>query len=504
MRLSKVAKELNVGISTIVDYLNKKGKKIETSPNTKIESELYEMLLKAFPHDREKKNVSNNMVKVRPVDAVVIQAEDVVAKQKDSDEDFVDGEEVFIKSNTIEFKPESSKTQKVEPKFELETEKVEQRIAVEEPKVDEVKKTKIEETIEIEETEESSNDSSVKILGKIDLDSINTKVKPDRKTKAQKEKEKAEKKKAVELKKKEKKQPVAEKPNPNKEKNKQDKKEKPQEVVNKVVEVEKPIEQEDEKDKFIKTNYVKLEGPKITGEKIDLSSFEKKKKNPVATSSKGKVEKEDKDKKKRKRIKPSPLPTEQKTQQANNQPNPKKDKAKHNKNKKEPVKKVELSETEIEKQIKDTLARLSPMGKSKTSKHRRDKRQIVSQQIQEEKLQELEEQKILKVTEFVTANELATMMNVPVNKIIASCMTLGMFVSINQRLDAEAIQLIADEFGYSIKFVSADVVEALSSEEEEDKPVYREGNLGKVVFQISNKKVLKIKKMLKVGILHSL
>ena len=469
MRLSKVAKELNVGISTIVDYLNKKGKKIETSPNTKIESELYEMLLKAFPHDREKKNVSNNMVKVRPVDAVVIQAEDVVAKQKDSDEDFVDGEEVFIKSNTIEFKPESSKTQKVEPKFELETEKVEQRIAVEEPKVDEVKKTKIEETIEIEETEESSNDSSVKILGKIDLDSINTKVKPDRKTKAQKEKEKAEKKKAVELKKKEKKQPVAEKPNPNKEKNKQDKKEKPQEVVNKVVEVEKPIEQEDEKDKFIKTNYVKLEGPKITGEKIDLSSFEKKKKNPVATSSKGKVEKEDKEKKKRKRIKPSPLPTEQKTQQANNQPNPKKDKAKHNKNKKEPVKKVELSETEIEKQIKDTLARLSPMGKSKTSKHRRDKRQIVSQQIQEEKLQELEEQKILKVTEFVTANELATMMNVPVNKIIASCMTLGMFVSINQRLDAEAIQLIADEFGYSIKFVSADVVEALSSEEEEDK-----------------------------------
>lgn len=469
MRLSKVAKELNVGISTIVDYLNKKGKKIETSPNTKIESELYEMLLKAFPHDREKKNVSNNMVKVRPVDAVVIQAEDVVAKQKDSDEDFVDGEEVFIKSNTIEFKPESSKTQKVEPKFEVETEKVEQRIAVEEPKVDEAKKAKIEETIEIEETEESSNDSSVKILGKIDLDSINTKVKPDRKTKAQKEKEKAEKKKAVELKKKEKKQPVAEKPNPNKEKNKQDKKEKPQEVVNKVVEVEKPIEQEDEKDKFIKTNYVKLEGPKITGEKIDLSSFEKKKKNPVATSSKGKVEKEDKDKKKRKRIKPSPLPTEQKAQQANNQPNPKKDKAKHNKNKKEPVKKVELSEAEIEKQIKDTLARLSPMGKSKTSKHRRDKRQIVSQQIQEEKLQELEEQKILKVTEFVTANELATMMNVPVNKIIASCMTLGMFVSINQRLDAEAIQLIADEFGYSIKFVSADVVEALSSEEEEDK-----------------------------------
>jgi len=109
------------------------------------------------------------------------------------------------------------------------------------------------------------------------------------------------------------------------------------------------------------------------------------------------------------------------------------------------------------------------MGKSKTSKHRRDKRQIVSQHIQEERQHELEEQKVLKVTEFVTANELATMMNVPVTKIIASCMTLGMFVSINQRLDAEAIQLIADEFGFTIKFVSADVVEAISNEDEEDR-----------------------------------
>ncbi|MEE1220477.1 MAG: translation initiation factor IF-2, partial [Bacteroidales bacterium] len=108
-------------------------------------------------------------------------------------------------------------------------------------------------------------------------------------------------------------------------------------------------------------------------------------------------------------------------------------------------------------------------GKSKTSKHRRDKRQSISQHMQEEMLHEMEEQKVLKVTEFVTANELANMMDVPVTKIIASCMSLGMFVSINQRLDAEAIQLIADEFGYSIKFVSADVVEALSEEEEVDR-----------------------------------
>lgn len=466
LRLSKVAKELNVGISTIVEYLSKKGIKIETSPNTKIDNDKYEMLLKAFPHDREKKNVSDNIVPERPANAVVIKAEDVVAKQKESDEDYEDTQEIFIKTKTIDFKPEQPKTSKVKTENKVEESKVE------EPEVKEEKielKKEIEITpIDTDDSGDSSKDSSVKILGKIDLDSLNTKTKPDRKTKSQKEKEKAEKKKAEEQKQKEKKQNNEQKQRPAKEKNKQDKKEKKQETP-KVVEKKAPIAQEEEADRFIKTNYVKLEGPKITGEKIDLSSFEKKKKNPVATSSKGKVEKEEKDKKKRKRIKPSPLPTDQKTQQANNQPNPKKEKAKHNKNKKEPVKKVELSEAEIEKQIKDTLARLSPMGKSKTSKHRRDKRQIVSQHIQEEKLQELEEQKVLKVTEFVTANELATMMNVPVNKIIASCMTLGMFVSINQRLDAEAIQLIADEFGYSIKFVSADVVEALSNEEEEDR-----------------------------------
>lgn len=200
-----------------------------------------------------------------------------------------------------------------------------------------------------------------------------------------------------------------------------------------------------------------------------MSSFEKKKKQPVATSSKGKVEKEDKDKKKRKRIPSSQTPSDKKNASVNGVANAKTEKNKHKKPKKEQIKKPEVSEVEIEKQIKETLARLSPIGKSKTSKHRRDKRQMVSQHIQEEKQHELEEQKILKVTEFVTANELATMMNVPVNKIIASCMTLGMFVSINQRLDAEAIQLIADEFGFTIKFVSADVVEALSNEEEEDR-----------------------------------
>ena len=485
LRLSKVARELNVGISTIVEYLNKKGKKIESSPNTKIDTGVYEMLLKAFPHDREIKAVSENIVSVRPKETI-IQAEDIVAKQKDIEEDFVDTREIIIKSSTMDFKSEKAKAKKEKSEDKKKDEKAEIKTK-EEPIKGDKKAEKVEEktkenkpdTVDKTEKEDKQKDTNVKILGKIDLDSINSKVKPERKTKAQKEKEKAEKKKATEQQKdkaKEKKQQPEKQKSIKTEGNvKSEKLEKPVKTEDKPqqkAEQENVKQaQEENKVQFIKTKYVKLDGPKITGEKIDLTAFEKKKKQPVASSSKGKIEKDSgKDKKKRKRIKPSPVQADQKQQSAvTGVANAKKDKNKHAKAKKEPVKKQELSEVEIEKQIKETLARLSPMGKSKTSKHRRDKRQIVSQHIQEERQHELEEQKVLKVTEFVTANELATMMNVPVTKIIASCMTLGMFVSINQRLDAEAIQLIADEFGFTIKFVSADVVEAISNEDEEDR-----------------------------------
>ena len=295
------------------------------------------------------------------------------------------------------------------------------------------------------------------ILGKIDLGSLNQKTKPTKKKKEKKKEKKEEKPQ----------KPVStDKKQEKKEEKKQEAKQEPKTEVK--VEKKEKVAPAPE---FISTSYVKLSGPVLTGEKVDLSQFQKpKKQQPVASSSKGKIENKEKqdkekDKKKRKRIKPAPAQAQQSANPA--QPAPKKENKKHKPAKKE-VKKVELDSNEIEKQIKETLARLSPMGKSKTSKHRRDKRQSISQHMQEEMLHEMEEQKVLKVTEFVTANELANMMDVPVTKIIASCMSLGMFVSINQRLDAEAIQLIADEFGYSIKFVSADVVEALSEEEEVD------------------------------------
>ncbi|MFY8028035.1 MAG: translation initiation factor IF-2, partial [Bacteroidia bacterium] len=135
---------------------------------------------------------------------------------------------------------------------------------------------------------------------------------------------------------------------------------------------------------------------------------------------------------------------------------------------KQQVVKAELTQEEIDNQVKETLARLSGAGKSAASKYRRQKRESVSQQYQEN-LDAIEaEKKILKVTEFVSANELASMMNVPVNNIISTCMSLGMFVSINQRLSAEIINIVAEEFGYSVEFVSAEAT--VAAEDQDDKP----------------------------------
>ena len=230
--------------------------------------------------------------------------------------------------------------------------------------------------------------------------------------------------------------------------------------------VEKAPEKAPEKEiEFIETQYQKLEGPKVVS-KIDLTQFDKPK-------PKGR---DDEKKKKRKRIKKEGVKVDENNPQAIKQADAAKKEAKGKDKKSEKKKKAaekkkpEVDDAEIEKQIKETLARLSPMGKSKTSKHNREKRQKVHQQIEEEQLREMENQKTLQVTEFVTANELATMMNIPVTQIIATCMQVGIFVSINQRLDAETIRLIADEFGYEISFASSEVVDTLHKIEEEDQP----------------------------------
>ena len=458
IRLKQVAKELNVGIHTIVEYLGKKGKKIDENPNTKIDSDMYDLLSKVFQGEKKLKEASKITKKTTKPVEIVLDATEVVKKEKEErKEEEVPTNEIVIRDVTL---GKENKKEKVADKKEKVVEKiVEQK--VEENVKEKKQEIKIEEKTQQEQEqkeEETTTVGGLNILGKIDLGSLNQKTKPTKKKK-EKKKEKTEEKPQ---------KPVStDKKQEKKEEKKQEAKQEPKTEVK--VEKKEKVAPAPE---FISTSYVKLSGPVLTGEKVDLSQFQKpKKQQPVASSSKGKIENKEKqdkekDKKKRKRIKPAPAQAQQSANPT--QPAPKKENKKHKPAKKE-VKKVELDSNEIEKQIKETLARLSPMGKSKTSKHRRDKRQSISQHMQEEMLHEMEEQKVLKVTEFVTANELANMMDVPVTKIIASCMSLGMFVSINQRLDAEAIQLIADEFGYSIKFVSADVVEALNEEEVEDR-----------------------------------
>ena len=439
IRLSKAAKEFNVGKDTIVEFLAKKGFQVDSSPNTKLTADMYALLVKEYQGEKEVKNEAMKLGNLS-FKGGSVSVDSALQSQKVVDEE--EHEEVIIRTNTI-----SSPVKKTAKATTVEPEKVE---AKEEAPKQEVEKA------EPEKKEDNTSGISLNIVGKIDLE-----PKPREKKK--------EKKVEKPVQPQEKKQ---EKPQPKQEEKKQ---EEPVKVAP-VKEEEKPVE----------PKVIRLEAPKLTGPTV-LGTLE------LPVEKKGGKPGESK-KKKRKRIvggkpegssenptgpnvnaggkkqdggKPGKgqKPTDQggKKGPKDNQKLSKKDK----KSKRE--EKPELSEEEISKQIKDTLARLAPMGKSKTSKHRREKRQAVAGTMMEEMMRQEEDKKVLKVTEFVTANELATMMNVPVVKVIGTCMSLGMPVSINQRLDAEALTVVAEEFGFQVDFVSADVQEAIAETEEVDR-----------------------------------
>lgn len=224
----------------------------------------------------------------------------------------------------------------------------------------------------------------------------------------------------------------------------------------------------------IETQYQKLTGPKITNQKVDLSQFEvkpkkkeekKEDKKPQAQQA-GSASSDANKKNKRKRIKPGFK------DQATPQQGGQSQKSKPDfKGKKAPIVKVEPTEEEVKKQIQETLEKLQGKGnKSKASKYRREKRDTHRQRLDDELRQLDEESKILKVTEFITVGEVATMMDVPITKIIGACMSLGIMVTMNQRLDAETLSIVAEEFGFQVEFTTADIEEALMDykDKEED------------------------------------
>lgn len=447
IRLSKVAKELNIGTSTIVDFLGSKGHAVDSNPNSKLNTEQYELLLKEFQSEKLVKEKSAKLNERAPKQTISI--EDKLKDEKYAVKEDV-GEDVLVKEK---------------PSAKSEAAIVEEKSApiIEEEKAEEVEESKEEtapETSPVEE--EETTPGKIKVLGKIELPATKKKT---TKEEAKKEKEAPKKAEKVapekEVKKKEEKSeekvaPTATVETP-----------KVEEVAPKKEEVA-PAEQQaptEKEPETIRAHAEKLGGPVVLG-KIELP-----KETPRQSISKAHGEYVENQKKKRKRIDvkkvdtvkeaPQTKPDQKHPNQRFNNDN----KNRFNKGKKEP--KVELTDEEIQKQIKETLAQLSERTKSKSVKLRRQKREEIRERLEEEQLREEEEKKILKVTEFVSANELATMMDVSVTQIISACMSLGLFVSINQRLDAETISIIAEEFGFSVNFVSVDVVSAI--EEVEDK-----------------------------------
>ena len=371
IRLGKAAGELNVGIQTLVDFLQSKGIKIELNPNSKLESEHFDILCQEFAADQNLKEQSKSSTRRERRETLTL--EDIQA--------------------------------------------VEQPEEVEEEEETEINVEEIKRQILSSGDKSTTPESKIQVVGKIDLTTINQKTRP--------EKKKEEPKLADEVKEKStEKSEIEQTPNTNTE-------EKSPEIE--TIRFERQV----------------LSGPTVLG-KIELPV--EKPKTPVASSS------EDANaKKKRKRIKKVEVNTSSNQQTTN----------KFNKSPK--VEKQEISEQDIQKEIKETLARLSNQGtKSKASKNRRSKRDLVAQRRQEEmELAELED-KILKLTEFVTVSELASMMNVAPTQVISICMSLGIFASINQRLDAETIQIVADEFGFETQFVSAEVQESIQIVEDSD------------------------------------
>jgi len=221
------------------------------------------------------------------------------------------------------------------------------------------------------------------------------------------------------------------------------------------------LEPDEEIIALYKTDFKKLVGPRVVG-RIDLPVEEKKKTTPYQPVRSG-GDSDFRRKKRRKRI----LKEKEGTPVVNKPiPTDKKEKTVAKKVlKKRPIR-AQVNEEEVSKQIKETLARLTTKGKSKGSRYRRDKREAVSQKHKEVEDKIEQEKNILKVTEFVSVNELASMMNVAVTEIISTCMNLGLFVSINQRLDAETMALLADEFGFKVEFVSAELQEAVREVED--------------------------------------
>ncbi len=499
---------MNVGIATVVEFLQKKGYTVEANPNTKITEEQYAILVKEFSTDKnlrieserfiqERQNKDRNKASVaidgyekqpektktddviktvvpedarpkfKPVGKIDLNKfnrktdKEAVSETKPQPQTEVQPQtkpeapkpapvveekkvEEVVKPAAVEAKKEevvvlASKPEPVkeaqpvvveQPKPVVE-EKVVEEVKKEEQKVEaapEIKEEKVESKPVVSETAESEKKdddvfkirqpefvSKINVIGQIDLAALNQSTRPKKKSKEEKRKEREEKEKVRQDQRKQIKDAII------KEIRKDD---------NKIAK-SAPKENADAN--------AKKKRIRINKEKVDVNNVASNFAHPTPNSQK---------------------PASQGGGGQNRNRNNNKDRFK------KPVVKQEVSEEDVAKQVKETLARLTTKGKNKASKYRKEKREMVSSRMQELENQEMEDSRVLKITEFVTANELASMMDVSVNQVIATCMSIGMMVSINQRLDAETINLVAEEFGFKTEYVSAEVAQAIVEEED--------------------------------------
>ena len=434
-RLSKVTKELNVGLQTCVDFLQKKGYTVENSLNAKINDEQYELLVIQFSQDKDVRLKAEQAQRERMSSKMEAKAA-VAAEEPKKEAPALKQEE---EKPAVTFKVVGKidlDAPKSEPKVETQPEPVVEEVApvVEAPVVEEPKAAVVEEkpaapvaevaapvaeepkaeapAVEEESAEKAESEvfavkrpefvSKLNVVGKVDLSAINQSTRPKKKSKEEKRKEREEQ--AAQRKQ----QVAAAKPAGQGAADGQKKKR--ARIQNERVDINKVGQAAANNDN---------RGGNINGGK-----------NNGGKSNDPHKAKFDRDKERAKRI----------------------------------LDKAEMSEEEIQKQVKDTLARLTNKPKSTGAKHRKEKRNQAADRLQQQMAQEHAESKVLKLTEFVTANELANMMNVGVTQVIGTCMSIGMMVSINQRLDAETINIVAEEFGFTTEFVSAEVAEAISEE----------------------------------------
>ena len=463
IRLNKVTRDLNVGITTAVEFLQKKGFTVEANPNTKITDEQFELLKKEFSTDKDLKikserfsqerqskdrnkasvsidgyetaepdKVKSEEIKtvvpeeVRPkfkpvgkIDLDKLNHRPAVEKEPDTEIKEVLTEEPQVKQivENPEDKPAVEPESVVAPVEEKEVVNAELEKEVPQNNMEVEKKET--EKMTVEDSAEKKDDeiykirqpefvSKINVIGQIDLAALNQSTRPKKKSKEEKKKEREEK-----------------------EKQRQDQRKLMKEAII------KEIRREDSKlkDKDGEGNGKKKQRVRINKEKVDI--------NNVSNFQRGGNDRS-------------------KNAAQQNQQGGKKNKDRF----KKPMLKQEVSEEDVAKQVKETLARLTSKGKNKGAKYRKEKRELAADRMQELENLEMAESKVLKLTEFVTANELANMMDISVTQVIATCMSVGIMVSINQRLDAETINLVAEEFGFKTEYVSAEVAQAIVEEED--------------------------------------